>query len=314
MTKRLDDIRIIDPVLSSIAQGYINEELVGTKLFPFVNVQNMKGKVPAFGKESFIIRDTLRAIRSQSNRIPSSDINYIEFETAEHDVEMALDYLEEEEAYNWQKLESRITKELMDILLLGLEKEIADLVQNPTNFSSNLKNEINANTAWDDYTLNNVDPIADILDAKDAIRQLIGIYPNTIIFGESSYQSLVNHPKVLAKIEYSGFNKISHYILSELIEMKNIFVGKAVYSDDGINFQDVWKDNVILAFVDNSDSSIRSEFNPSYGYTFRKSSNPYIDTYTENGGKIKVFRATDNYDVKITGNDAAFLISNTNHL
>jgi len=314
MPKRLDDLRIVDPVLSSIAQGYHNENLIGTNLFPFVPVQNSKGKVPAFGKEAFIVRNTIRAIRSQSNRIPPSDINYIEFETDEHDVEMALDYLEQEEAYNWQKLESRITKELMDILLLGLEKEIADLVQNPNNFSSNLKKEITTANAWDDYTLNNVDPINDILNAKEAIRQIIGIYPNSIIFGQSAYKALINHPKVLQKIEYSGLSKITTEIISQLTEIENIHIGKTVYSNDGITFQDTWQDNVILAYVDKSDNSKRSEYNPSYGYTFRKKNNPFIDTYTENGGKIKVFRATDNYDVKITGSDAAYLIHNTNHL
>ena len=40
---------------------------------------------------------------------------------------------------------------------------------------------------------------------------------------------------------------------------------------------------------------------------------PQIDTYFENGGKIKVIRNTDNYALKITANDAAFLIKNTNH-
>jgi hypothetical protein len=40
---------------------------------------------------------------------------------------------------------------------------------------------------------------------------------------------------------------------------------------------------------------------------------PEVDTYNENGGKIKVLRYTDNYSVNVTAQDAAYLISNINH-
>jgi sRNA-binding regulator protein Hfq len=314
MPERLNDLRMVDPVLSTIAQGYSNAGMVADFLFPHVPVEKMKGKVPSFGKESFIIRNTDRAIRSASNRIPPSDLNYIEYETLEHDIETAMDYLEIEEAFNAQMLEQHLTKELMDILLLGREKTAADIAQSANNYISDLKKVITALNAWDDYTITTVDPIMDILDGKTAIRQLIGIYPNTMIIGETAYKALVNHPKVTARVEFSGLAKVGNKALSELLEIPNIHVGMSVYSTDGETFTDVWTDNVILAYVDKSDKSRRSEYNPSYGYTFRKKNNPVIDTYEENGSKIKVIRNTDNYCVKVTATDAAYLISDTNHL
>lgn len=312
-TSRLDELRMIDPVLTTIAQGYSNKGMVANFLFPTVKVKKLKGKIPYFGKEAFIIRDTERAIRATSNRIPPSDISFIDFETLEQDVEVAVDYLEAEESLSYQKYEQRLTKELMDILLLGKEKTAADLAQDASNYTASLKKVISSVDAWDDYTLSTVDPIQDIKDGMNAVRQKIGIYPNTMIIGDASYQALLNHPKVIERVQYSGLSKITKNILSELTEISNIQIGLSVYTDDGVSFTDVWGDNVILAFVDKSDKSRRSEYNPSFGYTLQRNGKPEVDTYTENGGKIKVIRNTDNYCVKVTSSDAAFLISDTNH-
>ena len=71
---------------------------------------------------------------------------------------------------------------------------------------------------------------------------------------------------------------------------------------------------VIMGNACKSDRKSRSEFNPSYGYTFQREGKPEIDTYYENGGKIKVIRNTDNYCIKVTASDAAYLISDTNQL
>lgn len=310
---RIDDLRIVDPVLTTIAQGYSNNAMISEKLFPTVTVPKLKGKIPVFGKEAFLVRDTIRAIRAGSNRIPPSDIFLEEFETQERDVEIAIDYIEEEEAFDFARYEQRITKELMDILLLGKEKEAADYVQNPLNFSNDMKLEITSGEAWNDYTLTEVDPLEAIRDGMASIRAKIARYPNTCVMGDATYRALVSHPKLIERVKYSGVSKVNTSILSELLDIPNIYIGLAVHSSDGVTFSDVWDDNLILAYVDRSERLNRSEFNPSYGYTFQREGKPEVDSYYENGGKIKVIRNTDNYCIKVTAADAGFLIYNTNH-
>ncbi len=310
--KRIDELRMVDPVLSTIAQGYSNASMAAESLFPTVQVSKLKGKIPMFGREAFIVRDTERAIRAASNRIPPSDVQLVEFETQEQDVEIAIDYLEEEESPDFYRYEQRIAKELTDILLLGKEKVAADYVQDPANFAAGLKDEILVGEAFDDYT-NDTDPIEVIRDAMASIRTRIARYPNTMVIGDVTYQVLMQHPKILERIKYSGVSKANTKILSELTDIPNVRIGMAVHSADGANFSDVWNDNIVLAYVDRSEKANRSEFNPSYGYTFQREGKPEIDTYFENGGKIKVIRNTDNYVVKVTASDAAFLIHNTNH-
>lgn len=309
---RIDDLRMIDPVLTTVAQGYSNASMIATKLFPVVKVSKLKGKIPVFGKEAFVIRDMYRAMRAASNRIPPADLELVEYETREKDVEMALDYIEEEETPDSTRLEHRITKQLVDMIELSREKEAADMVQDPAAYDSSMKNEIDAAHAFNDYSLS-IDPVTIIKDGMAAVRNKIALYPNTMVIGESSYRALVNHPQIIERVKYTGAANVNRKALAELLDIDNVYVGMAVWTDDGQTFNDVWQDNIVLAYVDRSEEHSRSEYNPSFGYTLQRKNKPEVDSYYENGGKIKVIRNTDNYCIKITAPDAAFLISNTNH-
>ncbi|MCX7880783.1 MAG: major capsid protein [Ignavibacteria bacterium] len=307
------EIRLIDPVLTSLAQTYKNNGFVADHLFPVVQINKRKGKIPFFGKQAFVYRDTVRAIRSDSNRLPPEELVYKEFEMLERDVEISLDYVEEEEIPNFLQIEKQVTNELMDILLLGREKEVADFAQNPNNYASDMKMIITSATAFDDYS-KNVDPIAKIREAMAKVRQKIARYPNVMIIGESTYRALTLHPRITERLKYAGLGRMDVKRLSELVEIPNIYIGLGVYTTDGINFVDIWSDNILLAYIEEEEKGKTTRYGLSYGYFLQKSGYPEIDTYFENGGKIKVIRATDCYTFIVSTPEACFLIHNTNHL
>lgn len=307
------EIRIIDPVLTSLAQEYKNAGFVADKIFPLVSVNRRKGKIPIFGKQAFVHRDTIRAVRADSNRIPAEEISYYEFELLERDVEVSLDYIEEEEYSNSLQIEQQATNELIDILLLGREKEVSDFLQNPANYPTEMTIEITASNAFDDYT-KSVDPVTKILEGVSAIRRKISRYPNVMIIGEPTYRALNFHPKILERIKYVGLSKVNLNYLSELLEIKNIYIGLGVYTQNGVDFTDIWGDNIVLAYVEEQDKGKTQRLGSSFGYLLQKAGYPEIDVYYENGGKIKVIRATDVYTYIMTLPYAGFLIYNTNHL
>jgi hypothetical protein len=309
MASRIDDLRMVDPVLSTIAQGYQNSAMIYEALFPQVSVSKLKGKIPVFGKESFIARDTERAVRAASNRIPPTDLDLVTFATKERDIETAIDYLEEEESHEFYKYEQRIAKHLSDILILGKEVEAAELAQNIASYGSGMYNELEYTEAFNNVAAT-VTPVQIINDAKEAIRSKIALYPNTMLIGISAYKALCNHSSILDRVKFTGVAKVTAQILSEVFEIQDIVIGTSVQSTDGEIFSDIWQDNIILAYIDKANRSDRSEFNPSFGYTFQREGMPEIDYYYENGGKIKVIRNTDNYGMLITGKDAGYLIKN----
>jgi hypothetical protein len=305
--QRLDEIRMVDPVLTTFAQGYTNNQFLAEKIFPIMTVSSSKGKYPVFGKDSFLDRDTDRAIRAKSNRINSSEFVLDEYETTERDIETAIDYLEAEEAYNYYKYEQKVCRDLRDILALSKEKEIADYLQDPINYQSEMKRIISTEEKLISGA-NPADLISLIKAGKETIRSKISKYPNKMIMGISMLNVLKSDSVIMGLL---GNNEklVSIDFLKEVFEIDEIIFGESVYSADIKTMSDIWQDNIILAYVDKAEENAKSEYNPSFGYTFQKEGMPEIDSYTENGGKIKVIRCTDNYCWKITAPEAGYLIS-----
>lgn len=306
MSKSIDNYKMTDPVLTTIAQGYSNNNMVAEKLFPAVPLPFFKGKIPVFNRSPFIVRDTRRAIGANSNRVDKSNYELMDFEMQERDAEMSIDYLEENASDSFFKLEQKITQDLLDIIAIGKEQGTASVVQNPANYSATNQQDCTS-TPFNDE---NVNPIEIIKAAAEQLRRTVGRHPNTLVVSANVYDAILSNPNVIERVKYSGVRKINTTILSELLDIRNVNVGYAQYSDDGSIFSDVWTDTLILAYVDENEKVRRSEYNPSFGYTLQRKDMPEVDTYYENGGKIKVIRATDNYVMRITCADAGFLLYN----
>ena len=302
---RQQNLRVVDPVLTNIAHGYTNADFVGGALFPMVPVPKEGGKIPKFGKEQFKVNATERALRAQSNRILPEDRTADDYNLTEHDLEYPIDYREEDE--DIFPLQEHGTMVVQEGIGLRHEKMCADLVQNTANFPAGNKIAL---SGTDQFTDAASDPLGVVEDGKDAIRQKIVKMPNTMIIGPSTYKALRFHPKLLEAIKYTSLGKVTLEILRELFEIETILVGRAVYADaDGV-VQDIWLDNMILAYV--PAANMRSRYEPSYGYTLQRGGFPEVDTYDENGGKVQLVRSTDRFQVKILGADAGYLIENTN--
>lgn len=52
-THNLQKLRVQDPVLTELAQGYHNNELVAETLMPTVEIEKEAGKIPTFGRLAF---------------------------------------------------------------------------------------------------------------------------------------------------------------------------------------------------------------------------------------------------------------------
>jgi hypothetical protein len=57
----LDQVRVIDPILTQLAQGYKNAEGVATFFGPAVSMNVRAGRTLVFGKEAFAAQTFLRA-------------------------------------------------------------------------------------------------------------------------------------------------------------------------------------------------------------------------------------------------------------
>lgn len=230
-----DSYRVIDPVLTTLAQGYQNSSMVAETLFPTVKVATSKGKIPKFNKTAFIARDTNRAVGAKSNRINDMDYELMPFETIENDVEMAIDYLEEDDSESFMKLEQKVMKDLSDIISLGKEKTAADYAQKTSNYTASAL----TNCASNPFTASTSNPIQTVKAAIESLRARIGVQPNTAVIGASVYSALLNHPEIIDRVKFAGLRKVNTTVLSELFEISNIKVGYAQHTGETTGFKDI---------------------------------------------------------------------------
>lgn len=299
---RLAQERAVDPLLTNLIRGYSNSELIGNKLFPIVNVEKEAGKIPTFGKDNFRLAGAKRAIGADSNKGKSSYVSLLPYSLEEVDLAIPMDY--REQAEDMFGLEKRNAKLSSNGVALTMEKEQADIAQDTATYAST--NKLSLTTNINDITQ---DPIAVVNAAKSALRAVIGKYPNIMAMGATVYEALINHPLMIERIKYSQAGIIDMTWLAKLFDMEEIVVGKAQYTDDDKTLNDIWKDNIILAYVPKTTGKAKTDqYEPSFGYTFRKTGQPTVDQYTEEGGKIINVRTTDIYEVKVVGADAGYLI------
>ncbi len=297
----LEKNRVVDPVLTNIARGYVNAAFIGTRLMPVVRIEKEAGKIPQWGKESFKIYNTLRAIRANSNRIVPEARSSIPFDMDEHDLEYPVDYREyQEDVFNLRDHARRVAQ---DGVLLKQEKMIADVVTNATSYEDTNKEQLTGN---DQLNTTTSDPESVIGDAKEACRNRIAVEPNTLVLGANVFKVLKRHAKLKELIKYSMKGIVTADLMKEIFDADQLLVGKAVYSSDDGVFGPVWDNIIIWAYVARNETP--NQYEPSFGYTLAKRNAALVDSYTENGGKIEVMRYTDIFDAKIVGSEAGYLV------
>ena len=303
---RLEDLRV-NAYLSKVARGYTNSAFIAKNLFPVIESELEKVDIFQFNKEAFSVYNTERAIRANSNVVSPKGFSKHTTTLTEHDLAYPIDYREEEES-RVVKLQLHATNVVTEGLKLKHEKLCADLSQNPDNYLSGSSITLSGTSQFTDYK--NSDPIGVIEDGKDAVAGKIAQNPNTMVMGYETWRILKRHPQIQSLIS-NNLNKIVTIdFLKEIFEIPNIYVGKAVFTDENGNFIKVWTDNIILSYTSNLAS--RTEYDPAFAYTVEKKNALTIDEYTKEGNKLKYIRATDIYSPFMVGPDAGYLINNTN--
>ena len=303
---RLEELRI-NAYLSEVARGYGNNAFVAENLFPTIYSEKEKIDIFEFNKEAFNIYDTERAIRANSNVISPQGFKKYTTTLTEHDLSYPIDYREEQEAEK-VKLQLHATNVVTEGLKLKLEKQCADLAQDPNNYPPENKLILSGSSC---FNWKSSDPQGVVDDAKDAVSSKIAQDPNTMIIGQDAWRTLKRHPKLKELISNNQNKLLTLNFLKEIFEIENIFIGKSIFVYKDNKFVRIWKDNIILAYVPKLGSS-RTEYDPSFAYTVRKKDALNIDEYQKEGNKVKYIRATDIYDPFLVGAEAGYLISGVN--
>ncbi len=303
---RMKKIKMIDVVLSQLALGHKNSALVGEHLMPIISVPKESVSVPVFGESAYQLHDTGRAIRGATNVMSPDEFTLLPVTLKEHDLGYPIDYRENDESYF--NLQSIATNHATLGVQLKREKAIADMAQNPDNYSASNKIALSGSSQFTDP---NSDVLGIFTDGKQAVQDATGADVNVTVLDNLSYTALRHHPQLLGMLRIKN-GILRHEDLVDILEIEKIIVGKAVYSDATKQRNKFWQKSAVLGYVPNKKADVdHNKYEPSYGYTFRKEKTPFVDKYMTEGGKVEVIRSTEIYESVMTMPDAGYLISNT---
>lgn len=301
--------RVIDPVLSGIAQGYRHAQRVGHVLFPAIEVMQRGGSVIEFGRESFF--------DYKARRAPGADAVSIQFgyegkpySLAQYslDVPVPREHAEEAQAVPGIDLGKRAVNVAMDSLTLSLEIEQAELATNPVNYGVNNKVTLAGAGRWNQSAST---PIADIEAAKDMVRKACGVEPNRMVISAAGFKALKYHETIAEKFKYTTADSITAKMLANLLELDELAVGKATYvdsTDAGAEFKEAWGNAAVLAYVPMQDAALEQ---PSFGYTYTLKGHPFVEPPRWEGGKRSwIYGVTYERKPVLTGIASGFLFTN----
>ena len=304
----LSTARVVDPVLTTIARGYKNADLVGPALFPTVPVGQRGGKIIQFSKEAFRTYNTGRVPGSATKRVQFG-YSSASYALDSHSLEgvVPFELMEDAAVAPGIDLGAASVATVQDIIALRLEKAQATLATTAGSYAAANKTTLSGTSQWSDYS-GTSDPAKDVETAKEAVRAAIGRRPNTVVMGAVVWSKLVQHPKVLDRIKYTGRDRATTDLIAALFGVSQVLIGDAVAATDADVISDVWGKFVVVAFTELG--SVRDRGRPSYGYTYQLNNYPIVEQpYQDRNAKSWIYPVTDEVAPVLAGAEAGYLIS-----
>jgi len=309
----LQQARVINPVLTSIAQGFSQNELVGQKLFPLVPVSLRAGNILTFGREDFMQYSGLVRAPGGATRRVQVGYSGSQFALLDYSLEGSLPVETLQEAGTNDNgfsvdMASVTLQKTMSIMNLRLELQQAALATTLGNYPAANRVTLSGTAQWSDYT-GTSSPAAVIETGKEQVRASIGKRPNVLVLGPVTFSRLRQHPQVRDYIKYANREVATPAILAEFFGVAECVVADGVQASDAGVFSDIWGRHAILAFTDTD--SVANMGAPTFGYTYNLGGYPLVEEpYYERNTKTWYFPVTRAEAPVIAGASAGYFIQN----
>ena len=302
--------RVVDPVLSTVAQGWRHPMHVWHHLFPPIPVDVRGGKIVKFNRESFRRYNTVRGPGANTQRIQYG-YSGEPFALTQHALEgvVPFEFMEDASVVPGIDLGRGAVEDTRDNVSLEIEHLAAEQALADASYANTHKVTLAGNSQWSHAESN---PFTQINKAKNVIRRSTGMYPNVCIIGSEVFQSGVeNNKAILDRTKHTSKDSITVEMLQGLFRIDTVREGMSIYLEeddaDDAEFKDVWGKNVVIAYV--APQSLASRGSPSYGYTYQLRGYPRAETpYEDRRAKSWVYPVTDECTPVVAGQSAAYLI------
>lgn len=299
MSMNAKQVRVIDPVLSTVARGYSDPQFVGDYLFPVVPVHASGGQIIEFDKSSWK--------KVNARRAPGGDIAVVEYGYAGKPFSLKQDSLRGKvprehlrdgavvPGINHATIAVNTT---MSMIKRGQETEQATLATDASKYAATNKIDLTA-SSWNDPDRN---PVTDIKNGKLAIEDSCGFSPNTLVLSGAAWAAISNNPHTLGLFTRGEVENliITPAMLSAKLDVAQVVIGRLKDASGA-----VWGTHAVLAYT-----AVGSPSNalPSYGYTYQMDGNPVVEeVWFDKSCNSFMYPVNNEYEPVIAGADAGYL-------
>ena len=136
---------------------------------------------------------------------------------------------------------------LADLLELGRERRVAEIVFGAANYPAANKTTLSGTDQWSDPAS---DPVGAILAASESML----VRPNTLVVGPQVLFALKNHPDIRERLKYVSGGSVTAAMLAGLFEVERVVVGEAMINaanrGKAMSLSRVWGPHAALLHVD----------------------------------------------------------------
>ena len=265
----MTDVRAVDPVLTNMLVGYMNEDsrFVADRAFPGVPVNSSQGTYFIFDEKYWMADDAV--IRAWGADYPEGGFGLSTgtYATIQYASSHAIPDETRADSQAPMDLETAGIQRLAHQLKIRKERLWAAVAMVGSVWGTTATGG-STSTKWSTYASS--DPVGDVRTGKRTISQAIAMNPNKFICGEIVFDKLINHPDIIDRVKYTQLASVTgmEQALAAVLGVDELLVGTAIY-----NSVNVAQTQTLLPIVDDDalllySASSPGLFVPSAGYTF----------------------------------------------
>jgi len=272
----LDQVRVIDPILTQLAQGYKNTDGVATFFAPSVSMNVRAGRTLTFGKEAFAAQNFLRAPGTNIQKI-SNEFGTRSFSLRQEAISWQIAEEVAAEAKNGAAaidLRAYAAKDAANRLMQSWEIQVASKVLDVTQYEAgNVLDLATYNSGADQFNSPTSDVEVLMDDLKEQVRSQIGCYPNKLVLSPDAFNALKRNKRIRDFMQRGVL--VNEKTLAEIFGLDEIRVARRLkLGEDNASLENIYN-NVALLFyhpsgaTDGFTPALDANYGtPAYAYTY----------------------------------------------
>jgi len=272
----LDQVRVIDPILTQLAQGYKNTDGVATFFAPSVSMNVRAGRTLTFGKEAFAAQNFLRSPGTNIQKI-SNEFGTRSFSLRQEAISWQIAEQVAAEAKNGAAaidLRAYAAKDAASRLMQSWEIQVSEKVLDVTQYETgNVLDLVNYNSGADQFNSPTSDVEVLMDDLKEQVRSQIGCYPNKLVLSPDAFNALKRNKRIRDFMQRGVL--VNEKTLAEIFGLDEIRVARRLkLGEDNASLENIYNNVAILFYhpsgaTDGFTPALDANYgNPAYAYTY----------------------------------------------